>query len=372
VAQPAALARTGPMKISSLVVHRLSVPLPRPARTSIGTLAHVQTVLVEMRADQGAVGTGYCFAVGRHAAAALHELVLELAPLYEGKDPAEARAHHAAAWRALNFLGHAGAAMMALAALDIACWDLAARAVDLPLYRYLGGARNRVPAYASSGLWIEDSIDELFREAERFLAQGHRAIKMRIGRANSVEDLERVRRVREAVGPDVHLLADVNQGWDEPTALRVGRQLEACDLYWLEEPLPYEDLEGCARVSAALTMRVATGETDYGSLAIKRHLDHRAADVLMPDLQRMSGVTEFMKAAALCEVYQQPVSSHLFTETCCHLLAAAPNGLILEHMDWWQELSREPLQVVDGHVIVPDRPGTGWELDPRALERFRA
>ncbi len=360
------------MKISGIVLHRLAVPLPRPVRTSIHDLTHAHTVLVEMRSDAGAVGSGYCFAFGRHAAAALHELVLDLAPLYEGKDPAEARAHHAAAWRALNFLGHAGAGMMALAALDVACWDLAARAADLPLYRYLGGARNRVPTYASSGLWIDYSIDELVGEADRFRAQGHRAMKMRIGRANSAEDVERVRRLREAVGPEVRLLADVNQGWDEPTALRIGRQLEAYDLYWLEEPLPYEDLEGCARVSAALTMRVATGETDYGSLAMKRHLDLRVADVLMPDLQRMSGITEFMKAAALCEAYQQPVSSHLFTETSCHLLAASPNGLILEHMNWWQELYGESLRVVDGHVVVPDRPGIGCELDPRALARFKA
>lgn len=357
------------MKISSIVVHRLSVPLPRPVRTSIHRHTHADTVLVEMRAD-GAVGSGYCFAFGRHRAAALHALVLDLLPLYEGQDPADVRAHFAAAWRALNFMGHAGAAMMALAALDTACWDLAAQAAGLPLCRYLGGGRDRVPTYASSGLWIDYSMDELLREAERFLAEGHRAMKMRIGRANPAEDLERVRRLREAIGPEVKLLADVNQGWDEPTAIRVGRELEAFDLYWLEEPLPYEDLEGCARVAAALTMRVATGETDYGSLAIRRHLELRTADVLMPDLQRMGGVTEFVKAAALCEAHHQPVSSHLFAEASCHLLAAAPNGLILEHMGWWQELFTEPLRVVDGHVIVPARPGIGATLDPKAVSRF--
>jgi L-alanine-DL-glutamate epimerase-like enolase superfamily enzyme len=229
-----------------------------------------------------------------------------------------------------------------------------------------------VPTYASSGLWIDYSIDDLLAEADRFRAQGHQAMKMRIGRPSAAEDVERVRRLREAIGPGVHLLADVNQGWDEPTALRVGRRLEAYDLYWLEEPLPYEDLEGCARVSAALTMRVATGESDYGSLAMKRHLELHVADVLMPDLQRMSGVTEFMKAAALCEAYHQPVSSHLFTETSCHLLAASPNGLIVEHMDWWEELYGEPVRLVDGHLVVPDRPGIGFEPDPRALARFRA
>jgi L-alanine-DL-glutamate epimerase-like enolase superfamily enzyme len=197
-------------------------------------------------------------------------------------------------------------------------------------------------------------------------------MKMRLGRPDPREDVERARRLREALGPDVRLLADVNQGWDEPTAIRVGRLLEALDLYWLEEPLPYEDLEGCARVSAALTMRVATGESDYGSLAMKRHLDLRAADVLMPDLQRMGGVTGYRRAAALCQAYQQPVSSHLFMEASAHVLAAAANGLILEHMDWWQALYTEPLVVESGCVVLPDRPGIGLDLSPAALERFGA
>lgn len=360
------------MKIARVVVHRLSMPLPRRLRTSIHDYTHADTVLVEMRSDAGAIGSGYCFAFGPRRAAALAALVEDLVPLYEGRDPVDVRAHFSRAWQALNFMGPAGPATMALAALDTACWDLAAQAAGVPLFRYLGGGRDRVPAYASSGLWIDYSMDELLREAEAFQAQGQRAMKMRIGRADFREDLERVRRVREAVGPAVALLVDVNQGWDEPTAIRVGRALEAFDLYWLEEPLPYQDLEGCARVAAALTMRVATGETDYGPAAIKRHLDLRAADVLMPDLERMGGVTGFMKAAALCEAYHQPVSSHLFTEVSAHLLAASPNGLILEHMGWWQELFLEPLRVVDGHVVIPDRAGIGAELDQKALARFKA
>jgi len=132
------------MKISSIAVHRLSIPLRRPVRTSIHDLTHVHTVLVEMRSDAGLAGSGYCFAFGRRAAGALHELVLDLAPLYEGKDPVEVRAHHAAAWRALNFLGHAGAGMMALAALDVACWDLAARSADLPLTRFAIASAGRL------------------------------------------------------------------------------------------------------------------------------------------------------------------------------------------------------------------------------------
>jgi L-alanine-DL-glutamate epimerase-like enolase superfamily enzyme len=361
------------VRITAVRVHRLSVPLPRPVKTSIHNHAHADTVLVEMQTDAGLVGSGYCFAFGAHRARALAALVEDLAPLYEGRDPAAVVAHFESAWRAINFIGHAGVAMMALSALDTACWDLAARAASLPLYRYLGGDRQRVPTYASEGLWIDYSIDEMIAEAGRFLAAGHRAMKMRVGRPRSSEDVERARRLREAIGPDVKLLADVNQGWDELTAIRVGRRLEEeADLFWLEEPLPYEDLEGCARVAAALTMRIATGETDYGSLGMKRHLDARAADVLMPDLGRMGGVTEYRRAAVLCHAYHQPVSSHLFMEASCHVLAAAPNALILEHMDWWQELYTEPLAVEDGHVVVPERPGIGLDLSAKALDRFKA
>jgi L-alanine-DL-glutamate epimerase-like enolase superfamily enzyme len=297
--------------------------------------------------------------------------VEDLAECYVGRAPAP-HARHAEAWRALNFVGHAGLSLMALCPLDTACWDLAARAAGQPLFRYLGGDRTRVPTYASSGLWLDYSVDALLSEAEAFVKQGHRAMKVRVGRKDPEEDVERVRILRDAVGTDAALLADVNQGWDEPTAIRVGRRLEAHDLYWLEEPLPYDDLAGCARVAAALDMRIATGETDYGSAAMKRHLEARAADVLMPDLQRMGGPTEFLRAAALCQAWQQPVSSHLFTETSAHLLAAAPNALILEHMAWWEPLYTEPPRLEAGCIVLSERPGLGTELSPEALKRFRA
>jgi L-alanine-DL-glutamate epimerase-like enolase superfamily enzyme len=302
------------MKITRVRLHLLSLPIPRPVKTAVHDIRAVDTVLVELETDRGAVGVGYCFAFGRHRARALHALVEDLVPLYEGQDPLAARALFDGAWRSINFLGHARAAVMALAALDTACWDLAAQQ----------------------------------------------------------EDLERVGKVREAIGPETKLLADANQGWDEATAIRVGQEMEPFNLYWLEEPLPYEDLEGCARVAAAIPIPVATGETDYGSLGMKRHLELRAADILMPDLQRMGGITGFLKAATLCEAFHTPLSSHLFMEASCHLLAAAPNGLILEHMDWWQELFAEPLRLVEGHVLLPDKHGIGLGLNRKAIERFKA
>jgi L-alanine-DL-glutamate epimerase-like enolase superfamily enzyme len=361
--------RTG-VKISRAVPHLVSVPLARPLRTSIHDIRRIETVVVEVQTDAGAVGAGYAFAFGAHRARALHALVEDLIPVYEGEDPRGVRGLFERAWRSLNFIGHAGVAVMALAALDTACWDLAAQAAGVPLFRLLGGARERVPTYASSGLWLDRSPDELAKEAQSFLSQGHRAVKMRLGRSPA-EDLERARSVRGAVGGGTRLMADVNQGWDEATAIRMGRALEPAELFWLEEPLPYQDLEGCARVAAALTTPIATGETEYGSLGMKRHLELHVADVLMPDLQRMGGVTGLLKAATLCEAFHTPFSPHLFMEASAHVVAAAPNGLIQEHMDWWQELFDEPTRVEDGELVLPRRPGIGLALNRKALERYR-
>jgi len=197
-------------------------------------------------------------------------------------------------------------------------------------------------------------------------------MKMRLGKTRAGEDLERARALRAALGPDVKLLADVNQGWDEATAIRTGRALEEIGLFWLEEPLPYEDLEGAARVAAALDTPIASGETEYGWVGMKRYLDARAADILMPDLQRMGGVTGYLRAVDLCDAYHTPVSSHLFVEISGHVVAAASHATLLEHMDWWQELFDDRLAVVDGHVVLPDRPGLGVGLDRKALARFRA
>ncbi|MFT5181791.1 MAG: L-alanine-DL-glutamate epimerase-like enolase superfamily enzyme [Alphaproteobacteria bacterium] len=358
------------MKISTIDIQRLAIPLRKPIRTSAHDFTHAHTVFVRLRTDAGLTGIGWCFAFEASKAAALAALTEDLASIYEGRDPRAVRANFAAAWRDLNFFGHAGAAMMALSALDTACWDLAAQAAELPLYRYLGGDSTRVTTYASSGLWLNYTVDQVIAEAEAFRAQGHRAMKMRIGCADFMTDIERVRLVREALGSDIELLVDVNQAWPESVAIRAGRLLELLDIFWLEEPVFYTDLEGCARVTAALDMRVATGETSYGSAAMKQHLEVRAADVLMPDLQRMGGITEYLNAATLCAAYNQPVSSHLFTEASAHVLAAQPHALMLEHMEWWEDMFENPLVVEDGQVLLPDGPGLGMTLSEQALARF--
>jgi L-alanine-DL-glutamate epimerase-like enolase superfamily enzyme len=228
-----------------------------------------------------------------------------------------------------------------------------------------------VPAYASGGLWLSSSIDELQREAADFVAAGFRAVKMRVGNSDPASHIARVRAVRQALGPDIALMVDANQQMTVPQAIRFGRMLEEFDLAWFEEPIAYWNHEGEAAIAAALDTPIASGETEHTSRGILAMLRQRSADILMPDLQRMSGPTEFLKAAHLAEAHDIPVSSHLFPEMSLALLASVPNAIYLEHMPWFADIYRERIELdAQGRAVVPDRPGWGFSFDPDAVRRF--
>ena len=226
-----------------------------------------------------------------------------------------------------------------------------------------------MPAYASGGLWLDRSIDELQEEAVRLCRRpGFRAVKMRLAPGPLPATEARVRAVREAIGPGVKLMADANQQLGEAEAIRMGRMLEGYDLTWFEEPLPAWDLAGLARVAAALDTPIASGETEYARYGFRQMVELRSADVLMPDLQRVGGVSEFIRVAHLAAAHDLPVSSHLFPEMSLSVLAGLENATWLEHMPWLAPLYRETLELRDGAAVVPDRPGWGFTLD---LDRVR-
>jgi L-alanine-DL-glutamate epimerase-like enolase superfamily enzyme len=234
----------------------------------------------------------------------------------------------------------------------------------------LGGARDRVPAYHSGGLWLSYPERALIEEAQAFVAAGFKAMKMRLGNADPAVDIARVRAVRNAVGPDVKLMADANQGLNENQAIRLGRALEAFDLTWFEEPLPAWDVEGLARVAAALDTPIASGETEYTRYGFRRMLELRSADVLMPDLQRVGGVSEFMRVGHMAESHDVPVSSHLFPETSIQVLGALANASYLEYMPWFSALYNEKLEFDNGDALVPERPGFGFTFDTDYINRL--
>ncbi|MGB6558165.1 MAG: mandelate racemase/muconate lactonizing enzyme family protein, partial [Pseudolabrys sp.] len=203
----------------------------------------------------------------------------------------------------------------------------------------------------SGGLWLSSSDKELVAEAERFAAAGFRAMKMRLGSPEPATDVARVRAVRTAIGPKIKLMADANQGLTENQAIRLGRALEEFDLTWFE------------RVAAALDTPIASGETEYTRYGFRRMLELRSADILMPDLQRVGGVSEFIRVGHMAESYDIPVSSHLFPETSLQVLGALANTIYLEYMPWFSKLYNETIKFAEGQAIVPERPGWGFTFN---------
>ena len=351
------------MRVSKVETTPVVLPMEPVISSALGDIRCFGCVLVRVHTDEGIVGENFVFTLNNVRTAVLREMIDGLAPLIVGKDPGLITAFWSSAWTGINFLGHKGVSVVGISAIDGALWDIAGKRAGLPLYRLLGGARQAMPAYHSGGLWLSSSIDELVSEAGRFVGQGFKAIKMRLGCPTPKEDIERVRAVRQAIGPGIRLMADANQGLTESQAIRLGRMLEEFDLTWFEEPLPAWDLEGVARVAAALDTPIASGETEYTRYGFRRMLELRSADVLMPDLQRVGGVTEFMRVAHMAAAFDIPVSSHLFSEMSVQVLGALSNAMYLEYMPWFAPLYNEVLEIRDGDAMAPERPGWGFTFN---------
>ncbi|MBI3126996.1 MAG: mandelate racemase/muconate lactonizing enzyme family protein [Candidatus Tectomicrobia bacterium] len=359
-----------PVRIKKVRTRFVSIPLERPLLTASFPINGIDSVLVDVDTDAGVSGIGWIFAFGRKKVRGIQLMIDDLGEMLEGEDALAIERCWRRMWNAVTFIGHSGAAVIAMSPIDTALWDIAAKVAGLPLYKLLGGARESVEAYASQGLWLHQTVDELQEEAASFAARGFKGVKMRVGKPDREEDIARVRAVREAVGPGTKLMVDVNQVWDAPTAIQMGRRLEEFDVAWIEEPLPYEDLEGCAQVSRALDTPVCTGETNYTSQDFRRMCELGTADILMPDLMRMGGVTEWMKAARVAQAFHLPVTPHLFMEFSSHLFSASPNAIWQEYQPWWEPVLREPVDFREGLIHLKPIPGAGFEWDEKAVAKY--
>ena len=351
------------MKITKIETQVVTLPLAEEIGSALGKISHFGCVLVTIETSSGIKGENLVFTLNDRRTKVLQAIVQELSDLIIGRDAGHIADFWERAWKDINFLGHQGVTVMGISALDGALWDALGHALNTPLYRLIGGAKSRVPVYHSGGLWLSLSEHELVAEAQRFVEQGFRAVKMRLGLANPLEDAARVRAVRQAIGPDIKLMADANQGQTEFQAIRLGRLLEEFDLTWFEEPLPAWDLEGLARVAAELDTPIASGETEYTRYGFRRMLELRSADILMPDLQRVGGVSEFVRVCHMAQSYDVPVSSHLFPETSLQVLGGVSNAIYLEYMPWFSGLYNESIDFDQGDALVPERPGWGFTFN---------
>ncbi|MQU68392.1 mandelate racemase/muconate lactonizing enzyme family protein [Sinorhizobium meliloti] len=358
------------MKITALKTHLVDVPLERPINTAIHSIRSVGCVLVNLETDVGLVGQGYLFTINAVRLKSFHEMVKGFEHQVVGRDPHYVTGIGASIWSEINPTGYAGVTVSALSAIDTACWDLVGKAAERPLHHIFGACRDRVRTYASGGLWLSQTIDELVDEAERFLQQGFRSMKVRVGLPNAASDFERVSAIRQVVGADIELLTDANQALTPKRAIRLGRMLEELNVSWLEEPVSVHDLAGQADVRRALDMPIASGETEWTRYGIKNSIEARAADILMPDLQRIGGLTEMRRAAALAEAYNMPISTHIFTEHSLSIAGSAANCISVEHMPWYAPLFNEEMEIIEGDIIIPLRPGCGFTFSETAIARY--
>ena len=337
-----------------------------------GVMSQFELVTVRVRDSDGAEGLGYTYAVNS-GGAAIHVMVERyLAPLLEGRDPDATERLWQDAWWALHYAGRGGHATSAISAVDIALWDLKGRRTRLPLWRLFGGYDPRVPIYAG-GIDLELSVEELLAQADRFLEEGFRAIKMKVGRARLGEDVERVSRMREHLGDDFPLMADANMKWSADEGIRAARALRELDLVWLEEPTIPDDVVGHARIVRDGGVPIATGENLHTLYEFQHMIGAGAVTYPEPDVANIGGMTTFRKVCALAEAHNLPVTSHGVHDLTVHLLAAAPNRTYMEaHGFGLDRFMAEPLRIEDGHAVAPERPGHGVELDFDALEAHRA
>jgi L-alanine-DL-glutamate epimerase-like enolase superfamily enzyme len=360
------------MKITRLRTQVVHLPVDPPILTAIqGWIRSADCILTFLDTDEGLTGEGLVFSINNMRLSVIHDMIRQLEDLVIGLDPRSGGTLNSRAWNELNFLGYEGVSIVGLAAIDNALWDLRGKAAGLNVAHLIGACRSAVPTYASGGLWLGASIDELQAQALGFVERGFRAMKTRVGPTDPERMVDRVRAVRQAVGPDIGLMVDANQQMSVKQAIRIGRMMEELNLTWFEEPVICHDHEGEATIRAALDTPIASGETVYTHRGVLATLQAGAADVMMPDLQRMGGATEFLKAGHLCEAFHIPCSAHLFPEMSLPLLASLPNGSYLEYMPWFEKIYRERIELDQhGHAIVPDAPGWGFSFDPDAVRHF--
>lgn len=366
---------TAPRDLPRLTVRALravgvEVPMTYALGTSRATVTAAPLLLVDLDTDEGITGRAYLFCYLRAAAPAIAKIVEEIERQVKGESIAPAEQWEKLATR-FTLIGVQGIVRMAMAALDVAAWDALAIAANRPLARLLGAELRAIAAYNSCGLGLMVSPEAVADEAERLLCHGFRAVKLRLGYPTWQQDLAAVRAVRRRIGDGTALMVDYNQALTLPQALERGRMLDNENIYWLEEPIRHDDYDGCAALAQALTTPIQIGENFSLATSMEAALAAKAADYVMPDLERIGGVTGWQRAAALAATHRVDMSSHLFPEVSAHLLAATPTCHYLEYVDWANAVLREPLRIVEGRATAPDRPGNGLAWNERAVERYR-
>jgi mandelate racemase len=357
------------LTVRSIGAIGVEVPMTYALGTSRGRITKAPLVLIDVQTDEGITGRAYLWSYFRQAMPAIASILQAIEERIAGQ-----RVEPETLWAMLAerfaLIGVQGIVRMAMAGFDVACWDALAVAAGMPLATLLGAKPRPIPAYNSCGLGLMP-VDALAAEAEKLLVGGFGAIKLRLGYPTLAEDLAAVHAVKRRIPTGVALMVDYNQALGAEEALMRGRALDREGIAWLEEPIRHDDYAGAAMLARELDVPVQIGENFSLPAGMQAALEARACDLVMPDLERIGGVTGWRAAAKLAAERNIKMSSHLYSEASAHLLAATPTCHFLEYMDWADKVLVDPLTIESGHAVVSDRPGSGIVWDDNAVERYR-
>jgi D-arabinonate dehydratase len=362
------------LKITDVEMSKpISVPLRLTAGDAINRDMNVRSsATVKVSTDEGV--SGICRCSGSEWSRTLIDTVLK--SVVVGEDPLNfQRIWDNMYWATFNF-GLKGATICAISVVDIAIWDIIGKVTKQPLYKLLGGYQDKVPVYGSS-IDLSYKLDDLVKVHQTFIEEGYKAVKMKIGKRDHSEDLKRVKAVRDVIGDDVDLMVDANNGWGVQTAIKMGKRLERYDLYWLEEPVRADDIDGLAKVAASIEIPLATGESEYTKHGFRELIERKAVDIVQADDSKVGGITEWIKVATYAEAWNLPMAPHARPDIHAHLTAAVPNGLIVEvfttefdplQFDYWVNPWHKPK---NGYIELPETAGIGLEINEETVDKYR-
>lgn len=358
-------------RIRHVKLSTLTLPLETPisdAKVLTGRqkpMTEIVFLFAEITTDDDHQGLGFSYSK-RAGGPAQYAHAKEVADGLLGEDPSDiGRVYQKLLWAGAS-VGRSGVATQAIAALDIALYDLKAKRTGLSLAKFLGAYRDSVQTYNTSGGFLHAPIEEVKERASQSLADGIGGIKIKVGHPDSRVDLTRVTAVREHLGEGVPFMVDANQQWDRPTAMRLGRVFEQFNLIWIEEPLDAYDAEGHAQLAHALDTSIATGEMLSSVAEHISLIDHRSVDIIQPDAPRIGGITPFLRLAHLADQAGLQLAPHFAMEIHLHLAAAYPREPWVEHFEWLNPLFNERLETRGGRMYVPNRPGLGVTMSDQA------
>jgi len=357
------------LRLKKVEVRPVILPLTRPIVSKVGLFDQWPLILIDLYTEEGIVGHSYLEPYIKQSVRYLVPAILDLIEAFKGQTVA-AFEFFQQGISSLHLVGREGMSMIAVAGLDMAVWDVLAKAAGMPLAVFLGGTLGPVPAYNSNGLWLTP-LETLGEEAKALVDEGgFSGLKLRLGREHVQDDIAAIAAIREAVGAEVKLMCDFNQGMSFGEALHRCHALDNQGLYWFEEPIVYNNIPGYVQLTRELKTPVQIGENFYGSRALYEAVSKGACDYVMPDLMRIGGVTGWLRAAAIAGAAGIPVSTHLYPEIAAHLMRVSETAHWLEWQDWADPLMTEPFKLENGYLIIPDKPGNGIEWDEDAIKRY--